>query len=165
MGYRSRFGGRSLTGLAIGPRPRGRNRRRYSANSERTSLVILLGGSASVLGRRLAAACFRGKSGLFIAADPAVRIKTFQNELRRARPHGIGLACAYAQLLGLFEQPLNLAQFLDHLGRGGRLIQLERPAEFEPLHNMVQIFVVEIAREDLAYREPDQFPRHSIATF
>ena len=90
-----------------------------------------------VLGGRLAAARLRGEAGLFVAADAAVRVQAFQDELGRAGAHGVRLARAQAQLLGLFHQTLNLSQLSPTIfAEVRRLVQLQRSAQLEPLDHV-----------------------------
>src|SRR5581483_11458822 len=65
------------------------------------------------------------EASLFAAADPAMRVQAFQNELRRRGADGVRFVHANAQRGGLLHQPLNPPELLHHGSRIDVFVQLQ----------------------------------------
>src|SRR5690242_3463157 len=111
----------------------------------------------------VAPARFGREADLFVPADAAVRIQTFQDKFGRRGPDRIRFARAQSQQLGLFEQSLNGCELLDHFGRRCSFVHLQRAPQFEPLHHSRHILAVENPCVDLSYRQANQLARDGVA--
>jgi hypothetical protein len=118
--------------------------------------LLLPGGRPPLLGSELV---------LLGAADPAVRIETFQNEFGSRGTHGVRFVLRQPQRSGLFHQALNRTKLADHFGGADRLTELQRSAKIEPLHDAVQVHALVVAVEDLSNGSTDQLAGDGIATF
>ncbi len=115
------------------------------------------GGSLALFGREPA---------LFRTADAPVRVQPFQNELARRRAHLVRLIGCQAQRARLLHQPLDRARAARTISAGiDILAQFQRAADIEPLNHRLHVDAFEVAVEDLAHGDADQFAPHRIAAF
>src|SRR6185369_10615160 len=112
--------------------------------------------SLVILGRPFALLFFRRETTLFGAADAPVRVETLQDEFGRRHPQRVRFVYAQSQRPDFFEQSLDRAKLLQHAGRILGLVELERAAQIEPLHDPrdVDAFVVLVV--NLADSQADQ---------
>src|SRR5580700_8808873 len=115
------------------------------------------------LARRFALALSRAEFPLLVAADPPVRVQTLQHELRGRCAHRIRLVGRELQRLQLLHQALDRSQRMHHGRRVLALVEFQRAAQIEPLHNLRHVGAFEILVVNLAYGHANQLTRHRIA--
>src|ERR1035438_6287323 len=108
---------------------------------------------------------FGGVAAFFIAADAAVGVEAFEDELGGGGAHAIGLVFGEAERLGLLHEALYGVQLADHGGGIDGLIQLERAAEIEPFDDLRKIDALEVLVVNLADGGADEFAGDGIAAF
>src|ERR1035437_4366193 len=106
---------------------------------------------------------FGGEAAFFVAADAAVGVEPFEDELGGGRAYG--LVFGEAERPGLLHQALNGIQLADHGGGIDGLIELERAAEIEPFDHRRKINALEVLVEDLADGAADEIAGDGIAAF
>src|ERR1035437_6836011 len=91
---------------------------------------------------------FAGEAAVFVAADAAVGVEPFEDELGGGGARAYGLVFGEAERPGLLHQTLNGIQLADHGGGIDGLIELERAAEIEPFDHRRKINALEVLVED-----------------
>src|ERR1035438_7542569 len=129
------------------------------------ALFALLGFALAVARLARLGFVFGGEAALFVAADAAVGVEPFEDELGGGGAHAIGLVFGEAERLRLLHEALNGVQLPDHGGGIDGLIELERTAEIEPFYDPRKIDALEVLVVDLADGSADQIAGHGIAAF
>src|ERR1035438_3003335 len=104
---------------------------------------------------------FGGEAAFFVAADAAVGVEAFEDELGGGGAHASGLVFGEAERLGLLHEALYGVQLADHGGGIDGLIQLERAAEIEPFDDLRKIDALEVLVVNLADGGADEFAGRS----
>ena len=94
-----------------------------------------------------------------------MRVQALENELRRRRPHAVRIVRLHAKHARLVHETLNRFQPLHHGCRVYRVVQLQRAAQIEPLHDLRHVRPLEILVVNFAHGKADQLFGDGIAAF
>src|ERR1035437_1919798 len=108
------------------------------------ALFAVLGFALAVARLAGVGAVFGGEAAFFVAADAAVGVEPFEDELGGGGAHAVGLVLGEAERVRLLHQALYSVQLADHGSGIDGLIELERAAEIEPFDHRRKIDALEV---------------------
>src|ERR1039457_3544737 len=86
-----------------------------------------------------------GEDAILGAADALVGMQSFEDEFCRRDDGFVRLALARADLLGLLQKALDHFEALESVMGTGVVGERDLAAEFEPLHDLLEIAVAEVS--------------------